>query len=78
MIRGKAHRACTLLPTGTFPDAVRWPSVRYWIGDCGDLATEHALDLARRLIDAGAELVQMVGEHLKPSLTMRRARRAGP
>jgi len=69
-------RACTLLPPGTDPATVRWPSIRYWIGDTGDLPTTIAIELARCLIDAGSELVQLVGDHLKPSLTMRRARHA--
>lgn len=70
------HRACTLLTPDTDPAAVRWPSIPNWIGDAGDLPTTTAIELARCLIDAGAELVQMVGAHVKPSLTMRRARHA--
>lgn len=69
------RRACTVLPPGTDPRNVRWPSVRFWIGDTGDLPTTEAIELARALIDAGAELVQLVGQYLRPSLTMRRASR---
>ena len=75
--RDAGRRACTVLPPGTDPAAVQWPPVRSWVGDCGDLPTTRAVELARCLIDAGADLVQMIGENLKPSLTMRRARRVG-
>lgn len=73
--RSNCIRACTLLPPGTDPASIRWPSVRFWIGDTGDLPTADAIELARVLIDAGAELVQMVGRNLRPSLTVRSARR---
>lgn len=70
------RRAVTVCPPGTDPAAVCWPCVPNWIGDAADLPTEVALELARVLIDAGAELVQMVGERIKPSLVMRRAQHA--
>lgn len=73
--RDTGRRACTLLPPGTDPAAVQWPPVRSWVGDCGDLPTTRAVELARCLIDAGADLVQMIGEHIRPSMTMRRAAR---
>lgn len=69
------RRACTVLPLGTDPAAIRWPPVRFWIADAGDLPTADAIELARLLIDAGAVLVQMVGAHVRPSLTVRSARR---
>jgi hypothetical protein len=65
-----------LLVPGTDPTTVIWPAIKSWIGDAGDLPTTTAIELARCLIDAGAELVQMTGDHVKPSLTMRRARHA--
>ena len=71
--RSDGRRACTLLPPGEAPGALIWPPVRDWIGNTGDLAAADALELARCLIDAGAERVQMTGQNLKPSLTMRRA-----
>lgn len=73
--RAYCIRACTLLPPGTDPRNVRWPPIRFWIGDTGDLPTTEAIELARTLIDAGSELVMLVGDNLKPSLTVRRARR---
>lgn len=69
------RRAVTVLPASADPALIRWPSIRCWLGDCGDLPTAEVLELARCLIDAGAEAVHMVGEHLRPSLVMRRARR---
>lgn len=68
------RRACTLLPPESDPAAVRWPAIKNWVGNAGDLPTASAIELARVLIDAGAELVQMVGDNIKPSLTVRRAR----
>jgi hypothetical protein len=73
--RDAGRRACTVLPPDTDPAAVQWPPVRSWVGDCGDLPTTRAVELARCLIDAGADLVQMIGEHIRPSMTMRRAAR---
>lgn len=70
------RRACTLLVPGVPPATVRWPSVANWIGDTGDLPTAQSIELARCLIDSGAELVQLVGDHIRPSLTMRRASHA--
>lgn len=67
------RRACTVLPLGADPAAIRWPSVRFWVADAGDLASADAIELARLLIDSGAELVQMVGRNLRPSLVVRRA-----
>lgn len=68
------RRACTVLPPGTDPAAIAWPPVRCWIGDTGDLPTAAALELARCLIDCGADRVHLIGEHIRPALAMRRAR----
>jgi hypothetical protein len=67
-------RACTLLPPGTSPGSVKWPRIYLWVVEAGDLPTDEAIELARCLIDAGAERVFMLGDNIKPSLTMRRAR----
>lgn len=75
-IREGGRRACTCLVPGVDPTAVVWPSVSNWIGDAGDLGALDAVELARCLIDAGVSLVQMVGDNLKPSLIVRRARHA--
>lgn len=72
--RKAGRRAVTVCPPGMDPAAIQWPAVRFWIGDTGDLPTADAIALARCLIDHGAELVQVVGERIRPSLTMRRAR----
>ena len=72
--RDAGRRACTVLPPNTDPAAVRWPSIASWIGDTGDLPTADAIALARCLIDCGADRVHLIGEHIRPSLTMRRAR----
>lgn len=74
--RKNGRRACTCLPPGIHPSSVVWPPVANWIGDAGDLGTTEAIELARCLIDAGAKFVQMIGDNLKPSLTMRRTRHA--
>lgn len=71
--RDAGRRACTVLPPGTDPAAVRWPSIACWIGDAGDLPTTDAIALARCLIDCGADRVHLIGEHIRPALTMRRA-----
>ena len=73
--RDAGRRACTVLPPGTDPAAVRWPSIASWIGDTGDLPTADAIALARCLIDCGADRVHLIGEHIRPSMTMRRAAR---
>lgn len=67
-------RACTVLPPGTSPSNVKWPPIHVWASEAGDLPTDEAIELARCLIDAGAERVYMWGDNIKPSLTMRRAR----
>ncbi|MBK8070090.1 MAG: hypothetical protein IPK27_21505 [Rhodanobacteraceae bacterium] len=64
-----------MLPPSTDPAAILWPRVRWWIGDAGDLPTAEALELARVLIDFGAERVQMIGVNLRPSLSIRSARK---
>ena len=73
--RESGRRAVTLLPPGADPACVTWPRVQTWFGDAGDLDAPTAIELARCLIDAGADLVRMIGSNVKPSLTMRRARR---
>lgn len=73
--RDAGRRACTVLPPGADPAAVRWPSIACWIGDTGDLPTADVIALARCLIDCGADRVHLIGEHIRPSMTMRRAAR---
>lgn len=72
--RDAGRRACTVLPPGTDPTSVRWPSIASWIGDTGDLPTADVIALARCLIDCGADRVHLIGEHIRPALAMRRAR----
>lgn len=72
--RKAGRRAVTVCPPGMDPAAIQWPAVRFWIGDTGDLPTADAIALARCLIDCGADRVHLIGEHIRPSLTMRRAR----
>ena len=74
--RESGRRAVTALPPGGDPSRIIWPRVQNWIGDCGDIDAPTALELARCLIDAGAALVHVIGQNIKPSLTMRRASRA--
>jgi len=74
--RESGKRAVTALPPGDDPARIIWPRVQNWIGDCGDLDTPTSIELARCLIDSGADLVRLVGQNIKPSLTVR-ARRHG-
>lgn len=71
--RERGARAVTVLPPGADPHSIMWPPVRWWVCDVGDVATDQALELARCLIDAGAQSVQAIGRNLIPSLCVRRA-----
>jgi hypothetical protein len=74
-IREAGRRAVTVLPPGTDPAALTWPSVPRWIVASGDLEAGAALELGRLLIDAGAELIVISGERISGGMVLRRARR---
>lgn len=62
--RDSGRRAVTVCPPGSDPAMIAWPSVRYWIGDAGDLAAGQVVTLARALGAAGAERVTLVSPHI--------------
>lgn len=74
-IREACRRAVTVMPADALANRIVWPPVRQWIADCGDLEVPDALELARCLIDCGAELVVMRGDRVPRGICMRRARR---
>jgi hypothetical protein len=64
----------TVCPPGADPSAIQWPAVRHWVGDAGDLEAERVIELARRLIEAGAESVVLVARNLAEGALLARRR----
>lgn len=71
--RQAGRRACTVCPPDAQPSAIVWPPVWQWLVDAGDLEAGEAIELARTLVDHGAELVVLLGDRLRGGLTLRRA-----
>lgn len=63
--RTNGRRAVTLLPPGADPEAMRWPPVRCWIGDCGDLDAGRVVRLAQVLAGAGALQVHLISKRVE-------------
>ena len=62
------QRAVTLLPPGAEPEAIRWPPVRCWIGDCGDLDAGRVVRLAQVLVGAGALRLHLLAKNVDGGL----------
>jgi hypothetical protein len=66
--RTAGQRAVTLLPPGAEPEAMRWPPVLCWIGDCGDLDAGRVVRLAQVLVGAGALRLHLLAKNIEGGL----------